>query len=227
LDPVRLRDHLIARLDEEGGRMQFTSSSFSDGRAIPGDLAFCVPDSESHAIFGRNRNPAFAWDDLPTETRSLALICHDPDVPSRPDDVNQEGREVPADLPRADFYHWILVDLPPDIGGFSDGAFSDGVTAGGKGSPGAYGTRSGLNNYTQWFEGDPDLGGDYYGYDGPCPPWNDSLEHHYVFTLYALDVDRSPVEGSFTGPDVLEAIEGHVLDSAVITGTYTLNPRML
>ena len=32
--------------------------------------------------------------------------------------------------------------------------------------------------------------GDYYGYDGPCPPWNDELVHRYVFTLYALDVPR-------------------------------------
>ena len=33
------------------------------------------------------------------------------------------------------------------------------------------------------------MSGDYFGYDGPCPPWNDSIVHHYVFTVYALDVD--------------------------------------
>ena len=33
--------------------------------------------------------------------------------------------------------------------------------------------------------------GDYYGYDGPCPPWNDELVHRYVFTLYALDVAQA------------------------------------
>jgi phosphatidylethanolamine-binding protein (PEBP) family uncharacterized protein len=47
-----------------------------------------------------------------------------------------------------------------------------------------------------------------------------------VFTLYALDIERVPLEGRFTGPDVLKAIEGHVLASAKITGTYTLNPRL-
>ena len=35
-----------------------------------------------------------------------------------------------------------------------------------------------------------DMRGDYHGYDGPCPPWNDGILHHYVFTLYALDVAR-------------------------------------
>lgn len=206
--------------------MQFTSSSFSDGQVIPGDCAFGVPDEEAHVTFGGNRNPAFEWADLPTETQSLVLICHDTDVPSQPDDVNQEGREVPSDLPRVDFFHWVLVDLPPELGCFGKGAFSKGVTPKGKESEGPFGTRSGFNNYTQWFDGDPEMGGRYHGYDGPCPPWNDSVIHHYVFTLYAVDFEHCPVDGSFSGPDVLEAIEGHILDRASITGTYTLNPRL-
>jgi phosphatidylethanolamine-binding protein (PEBP) family uncharacterized protein len=70
------------------------------------------------------------------------------------------------------------------------------------------------------------MSGDYFGYDGPCPPWNDSIVHHYVFTLYALDVDRVPVEGKFTGTDALKAIDGHTLAKASVTGTYTLNPRL-
>ena len=68
--------------------------------------------------------------------------------------------------------------------------------------------------------------GDYYGYDGPCPPWNDSLIHHYVFTVYALDLPSLPLAGRFTGADARRAIEGHVLAQASITGTYTLNPRL-
>lgn len=70
------------------------------------------------------------------------------------------------------------------------------------------------------------MAGDYYGYDGPCPPWNDAIVHHYVFTIYALDLDRLPLEGRFTGAQVREAIEGHVLDQASLTGTYTLNPKL-
>jgi phosphatidylethanolamine-binding protein (PEBP) family uncharacterized protein len=70
------------------------------------------------------------------------------------------------------------------------------------------------------------MAGDYFGYDGPCPPWNDSIVHHYTFTLYALDVARCPVEGKFTGPEALAAIAGHILDQASITCTYSLNPAL-
>ncbi|HLR78352.1 MAG TPA: YbhB/YbcL family Raf kinase inhibitor-like protein, partial [Burkholderiaceae bacterium] len=101
------------------------------------------------------------------------------------------------------------------------------ITPRGKAGPLALdGTRQGLNDYTQWFAGDHDMNGDYFGYDGPCPPWNDSIVHRYVFTVYALDVAEVDVTGRFTGPDVLKAIDGHVLAQASITGLYTLNPRV-
>ncbi len=64
------------------------------------------------------------------------------------------------------------------------------------------------------------------GYDGPCPPWNDTILHHYVFTLYALDIEKCPVSGTFKGLDVLAAIRGHVLTQAAITGIYSLNPNV-
>ncbi|MBS1269164.1 MAG: hypothetical protein MAG794_00108 [Gammaproteobacteria bacterium] len=46
--------------------------------------------------------------------------------------------------------------------------------------------------------------GQYFGYDEPAPPWNDSILHRYVFTLYALDIEQCPVEGAFGGDDVLQ-----------------------
>ena len=70
------------------------------------------------------------------------------------------------------------------------------------------------------------MAGDYFGYDGPCPPWNDSIVHHYIFTLYALDIARVPVNGKFTGQQVRDAIRGSILAEAQITGLYTLNPAM-
>ncbi len=208
--------------------MNLTTDSFTPDGPIPGRYAFCVPDPATHARLGDNHNPALWWSEVPPGTRSLALIVHDPDVPSRGDDVNQEGRTVPADLARVDFYHWTLVDISPDRGGIGTGEFSQGVTPRGKPGPaGPDGTRQGLNDYTGWFAGDPDMGGDYFGYDGPCPPWNDSIVHHYLFTLYALDLERCPVEGVFRAPQVLEAIRGHVLGQASVTGTYSLNPDLL
>ena len=207
--------------------MQLSSSSFQDGAPIPSEFVFGLPDPDTHVTFGPNRNPQLAWSDVPDGTRSFAVICHDVDVPTKPDDVNQEGREVPPDLPRADFYHWVAVDLPADLRAIDAGAFADGVVARGQQvAAGPYGCRQGLNDYTGWFAGDADMDGQYFGYDGPCPPWNDSLVHHYVFTVYALDVARLDVEDAFTGGDAIAAMAGHVLDQASLTGTYTLNPRL-
>jgi hypothetical protein len=157
--------------------------------------------------------------------KSFAIICHDPDVPSRGDDVNKEGRVIPKSLPRIDFFHWVLVDLPPSMVGVTAGEFSSSVVPRGKPGPGApHGARHGINDYTGWFDRDKDMAGDYYGYDGPCPPWNDEIPHRYTFTVFALDVARLPLEGRFDGHAARKAIQGHVLAQAAITGRYTLNP---
>ena len=207
--------------------MKLWSDSFTDNGKIPGRLAFCVIDPETHVALSDNRNPHLAWSGTPAGTKSLAIICHDYDVPSKGDDVNQEGRTIPADLPRVDFFHWLLVDLPPSLTSIAEGEFSNAVTARGKPGPAAaHGARQGINDYTAWFTGDAEMGGDYFGYDGPCPPWNDSIPHHYVFTVYALDIDKLGVEGKFTGQQVRDAMKGHILAEAKITGIYTLNPAL-
>jgi len=208
--------------------MRLWSDSFIDGGRMPDECAFAVIDAAHRVRLSSNRNPHLAWGEAPAGTKSFVLVCHDRDVPSRPDDVNQEGREIPAGLPRADFFHWTLVDIAASTMKIDAGAYSHEVTPRGKGGPAAPNeTRQGVNDYTAWFRGDHDMEGDYYGYDGPCPPWNDSIVHHYVFTIYALDIDVVPLEGRFTGAEVRKAIEDHVLASASITGTYTLNPRLM
>jgi hypothetical protein len=141
--------------------------------------------------------------------------------------VNKEGRTVPASLPRVEFFHWTLIDLPADTPPIARGEFSRGVTPRGKPGPKApRGARQGVNDYTGWFAGDKDMSGTYHGYDGPCPPWNDERVHHYVFTLYALDVARLPLGDSFSGPDAREAMARHVLAQATLAGVYTLNPAV-
>jgi Raf kinase inhibitor-like YbhB/YbcL family protein len=206
--------------------MRLSSDSLSEGDPIPERFAFAKPHPESRVTFAGNVNPHLSWSDFPEETRSFAIICHDYDVPSRGDDVNQPDREVPEDLPRVDFFHWVLVDVPVDKTSIEEGEFSDGVVAGGKSGESHVG-RQGINDFTGWFAGDPDMAGHYYGYDGCAPPWNDSLIHHYVFTVYALDVDTLDVSGAFTGQDARAAMEGHVIDEASIEGTYTQNPRLV
>lgn len=200
--------------------------AWADGAPIPGEHAFGVPDPAARVRLSANRSPAIRWSGAPPGTRSFAILCHDPDVPSRPDHVNQEGVTVPADLPRVDFFHWVLVDISPEAAGLPAGADSDGVTAGGK-APGrtAHGVR-GINNYTDWFAGDAKMAGDYGGYDGPCPPWNDEIHHRYHFTVYALDVAALDVPDRFGGPEALAAMQGHILASGSWVGTYTLNPAL-
>src|ERR1700748_1138653 len=192
--------------------MQLKSSSFTDGAAIPGEFAFAVPATGSHVALSRNRNPQLAWTAAPAGTKSSALICHDYDVPSRGDDVNKEGREIPSSLPRVDFFHWLLLDIPPSVHEIAAGSQSDGVVARGKPGPAAPGGfRHGINDYTGWFANDPNMKGNYYGYDGASPPWNDSIIHHYVFTVYALDTQHLDVRGEPTGANVRAALAGHVL----------------
>lgn len=205
--------------------MWLRSDNFEDGNRIPGDNTFCVPAEEGHVTFSANRNPHLEWGDAPEGTKSFALLCIDVDVPSQGDDVNQEDREVPEGLPRTDFTHWILVDIPAETTEIEEGAYSDGVNE--RGKPQRTGRPAeGINDYTGWFANDEGMAGTYHGYDGPCPPWNDSIIHHYEFRLYALDIETLDLAREFTAHDVENAAEGHILDGVVLTGIYSLNPRL-
>ena len=207
--------------------MQLWSDSFKNGGAIPAKFAFCKMDTKAHVALSDNKNPHLGWRDVPPGAKSLALICHDSDAPSQGDDVNKLEREIPASLPRVDFFHWTLVDLPPDMLAIAEGEFCDGVRARGKPGPETLRVaRQGVNDYTHWFASDQDMSGDYYGYDGPYPPWNDSIVHRYTFTLYALDIVHVPVEGILTAHQVLAAMDGHILEQVSISGSYTLSPKL-
>ncbi|MCB9834195.1 MAG: YbhB/YbcL family Raf kinase inhibitor-like protein, partial [Planctomycetes bacterium] len=124
--------------------MRLTSTSFLDGAMIPTRYAFARAATTGHVELSDNVNPQLLWSDVPAGTRSFAISCIDPDVPSVPDDVNQEGRSVPADLPRCEFVHWLMVDVPADCREIAEGACAEGVIAGGKRTPtGPTGARQG------------------------------------------------------------------------------------
>lgn len=95
--------------------------------------------------------------------------------------------------PRQTWVHWVLVDLPPD---------STGLPAGGRPLPA--GARPGLNDWHR-----PDYG-------GPCPPIG---RHRYFFKLYALDTALAVLHQP-TKAAVERAMQGHVLASAELVGTY-------
>lgn len=198
--------------------------AWKNGAAIPARYAFGKPGTDGPFAISDNINPAVYWSNAPEGTRSFVLICHDSDVPSSGEDVNQADRLVPADLPRVPFFHWVLVDIPADISELIEGSYSNGVVARGKPCGQAAVGVCGQNSYTGWFAGDPDMEGIYGNYDGPCPPWNDSIVHHYHYTLYALNVETLNLQGDFTGPDALAAMEGRILARTAFVGTYSMNP---
>lgn len=204
--------------------MRLTSKSILHEQPIPPEYAMGVRGPEGPQP-GPNRSPQLAWSGAPANTRSFAILCVDIDAPARADDANKSDRTIPYDFPRTDFYHWVLIDIPISRSELTEGVDSDAVTPKGK-PPGhtPHGVR-GLNNYTEWFGDDPQMGGAYAGYDGPWPPFNDERIHRYVFTLYALDVEGLGLGERFGGADAKRAIEGHVLAEASVIGSYTLNPK--
>ena len=54
------------------------------------------------------------------------------------------------------------------------------------------------------------------GYGGPAPP---DKRHTYVFKLYALDC-KVDLSNESTKAELLEAMEGHIIEQATLTGTY-------
>lgn len=92
------------------------------------------------------------------------------------------------------FVHWLAYDIP----GASDGSLAEDVGTGSGAPP------QGKN------------GRGARGYTGPCPP---SGTHHYVFTLSALDAPLR-LTGTPSRSELEAAIAGHVLATAVLTGTF-------
>ena len=75
------------------------------------------------------------------------------------------------------------------------------------GAPSAQGSTTGRNDYGQ------------SDYGGPCPPPGDG-PHRYVFTVYALGVDRLDVPQGATASLVGFMVNANALAKASITATY-------
>ena len=200
--------------------MHIGSHSFELRGRIAADFAMGTPDG-----FGGNRNPQLHWDDVPDGTRSFALLCIDTDAPTDPVLVADAATPIAVEHPRGEFVHWVLVDIPADVRTIAEGSVSDGVTRGGKpADAGIAGARTGLNDYTGSFAADPQLRGDWFGYDGPWPPSHDLRMRRYFFRLFALDVPTLPLRARFGAGEVFGAMHGHVLGEASTWGSYSLNP---
>ncbi len=188
-----------------------TVPGIRNGGLIHGIFTSCVP-ATPHMRPGPNKNPAVSWAKGPAGMASYALIAYDTDVPESFANAYKDGPILTASDKRRDsWYHWVLIDIPPDVMRIPEGAEPAGPAG-----PGKYGLR------VVHQAG----GGGHAGYDGPCPPFNDMLVHHYHFTVYALDVPTLGLSGTFGGPEVTRAMEGHVLAKGEVVGLDTLNPEV-
>ena len=198
--------------------MRIHSDSFEHRQPIPAEFALGAPGG-----FGGNRNPHLAWDDAPAGTRSFALLCIDTDAPTDGALVANAAVPIPVAHPRGDFVHWAVADIPAGTREIPAGSCSDSISKRGKPDGRDAGGVRGLNDYTGWFAGDAQMGGDYFGYDGPYPPPHDLRVHRYFFRVFALDVATLDLPAAFTAADLFRAMHGHVLAEASTYGTYSLN----
>lgn len=208
---------------DEAPSMTVTLPAIANGAVIPAEYSFCVEDGNGKATLGGNQSPEISWSGAPKGTKSFVILSLDPKVPSKADNVNKEGKVVSKDLPRVDFVHWLLADIPATVTQLPKGAESAGVVAKGKPVDESKNGVRGRNNYGDWFASDKDMMGVYGGYDGPCPPWNDEIVHEYHFEVFALDIPTLGLKAGFTLAEAREVMKGHVLASGKSVGLYKLN----
>lgn len=114
---------------------------------------------------GGNISPELQWSNVPSGTKSLALQVYDPDAPSG-----------------SGFWHWAVYDIPPDTTGLARGVGNNAALL----PAGAFGGNTDFLD-----TGATGVNGNY---GGPCPPAGDP-PHRYIFTLYAVSVDKLEVAG--------------------------------
>jgi Raf kinase inhibitor-like YbhB/YbcL family protein len=205
--------------------LKVSVDTFKNGEMIPNKYAFCAPAAQGHTAPGDNLSPGISWSRGPRGTKSYVILLYDTDSPAEQrDKINKEGVTMTPAIPRRTFFHWVLIDIPSNIRSLKEGADSDARVVHGKpATPAAAGVR-GLNDYTKVTAGNDATKGQYYGYDGPCPPWNDEVVHHYHFAVFALSAKKLDLPQDFDGAAVLDVIKDKVLAQGEVVGLYTQNP---
>jgi hypothetical protein len=162
--------------------MQLRSDSFGDGDYLP--LTHALSAEYGFGCAGENISPHLAWSDAPAGTQSFALTCFDPDAPTG-----------------SGFWHWVVVNLPPDVTELPAGA----------------GTQPGTGLPTRALQVRTDFGAP--GYGGPCPPPGDH-PHRYLFSLHALNVETLPVTADTSAAVVGFHLHHTTLAKATLMGLF-------
>ena len=216
---------ILALTSTAAPALRVNVDSFKNGGMMPNKYAFCVPSAQGHTTGGPNLNPSISWSKGPRGTKSYAIILYDTDsLAEQREKMNKEGEIITAAVPRRNFYHWVLVDIPTSVTSIKEGADSNARVLHGKpATPSAAGVK-GLNDYTKVMAANEAMKGQYYGYDGPCPPWNDENLHHFHFTVYALSVNSLNLPKDFDAATAQEAMKGKILAQGEVLGLFTQNP---
>ncbi|MGH7582919.1 MAG: YbhB/YbcL family Raf kinase inhibitor-like protein [Gemmatimonadales bacterium] len=99
------------------------------------------------------------------------------------------------------WWHWVVFNIPRTVSSLPTGA----------GDPAKKLLPAGST------QGKTDFGTAAYG--GPCPPAGDK-PHHYIITVYALNVDKIEVPSGATAANVGFNIHAHTIDKATFTALY-------
>ena len=209
-------------------RLSVRVDSIKYGHMIPSEYAFCMAAAQGHFTAAPDKSPRISWSKGPAGTKSYAVILYDTDSPAEHREwMNQEGHTLSAAIKRKIFFHMVVVDIPPTVTALRAGAESDARVVHGKPATVSKVGVAGASSYTQAFATNDALKGTYYGYDGPCSPWNDANTHHYHFTVYALSVPSLGLSGDFGGETAVAAMKGKVLAQGQSLGVYSTNPAVM
>jgi hypothetical protein len=164
--------------------MAFTvrSDSFKDGDYLAKDHILSA--DYGFGCEGGNKSPHLAWSGAPSGTKSFAVTCFDPDAPTG-----------------SGFWHWLVVNIPPDV---TELALDAGNPKVQKLPKEALQTRT-------------DFGAP--GYGGPCPPPGDH-PHRYLFTVFAVGADSLPVTADTSAAIIGFQLNFNTLAKAAIMGLY-------
>jgi len=195
---------------------------------IPSEYAFCTADGHGGATAGGDKNPSISWTKGPAGTKSYVVIVYDTDSPAEHRELmNQKGATLTKSVKRKIFFHMVLVDVPATVLTVPEGAASNERLLHGKPASAITVGVPAVNSYTAAFAANDAMKGMYYGYDGPCSPWNDENVHHYHFIVYALSVPSLGLNGEFSGETVVAAMKGKVLAQGQFLGVYSTNPAVI
>ncbi len=220
---------------------KINSAAFNNNGVMPSQFALCKKSSINGLALSNDISPPISWAEAPQNTKSYVLIVEDQDIPIS-QDINLPGTLIPSGVERVTGYHWLLANIPSNVSELPEGIGSTEFVVNGKKTGLTVYGLTGMNDYTKVFKSqigasliqmlgvsgyEEEEHKTYGGYDGPCPPYNDTLPHHYLFTLYAMNVSHLKLSenGLFNAQELLGAMSGHVLAKTSMTINYSDAPK--